>query len=128
MICIILILVKPVCEPSFPLDGGGVILKESMESMPLRIGTLGQCFFFNWSPIFILSLLFYYQMEVDCRSVQTPFINPDVTVTRELNLLTVSNRRGLLVSCEPSLSMCSVTLNGWLHGKTSALFSAPVYY
>ncbi|XP_053537772.1 uncharacterized protein LOC108267234 [Ictalurus punctatus] len=61
------------------------------------------------------------QMEVDCRSVQTPFINPDVTVTRELNLLTVSNRRGLLVSCEPSLSMCSVTLNGWLHGISSGL-------
>ncbi|XP_053486076.1 apolipophorins-like [Ictalurus furcatus] len=61
------------------------------------------------------------QMEVDCCSVQTPFINPDVTVTRELNLLTVSNRRGLLVSCEPSLSMCSVTLDGWLHGISSGL-------
>ncbi|KAB5579798.1 hypothetical protein PHYPO_G00199100 [Pangasianodon hypophthalmus] len=61
------------------------------------------------------------RMDVDCRSVQTPFINPDVTVTRELNLLTVSNRRGLLVSCDPTLSMCSVTLDGWLHGISSGL-------
>ncbi|XP_047657702.1 uncharacterized protein LOC113644112 isoform X2 [Tachysurus fulvidraco] len=61
------------------------------------------------------------QMEVDCRSVHTPFVNSDVTVTRELNLLTVSNRRGLLVTCDPSLSTCSVTLDGWLHGRSSGL-------
>ncbi|KAK3567891.1 hypothetical protein QTP86_027307 [Hemibagrus guttatus] len=61
------------------------------------------------------------QMEVDCRSINTPFTNPDVTVTRELNLLTVSNRKGLLVTCDPSLSTCSVTLDGWLHGISSGL-------
>ncbi|XP_058251674.1 apolipophorins isoform X3 [Hemibagrus wyckioides] len=61
------------------------------------------------------------QMEVDCRSIHTPFTNSDVTVTRELNLLTVSNRKGLLVTCDPSLSTCSVTLDGWLHGISRGL-------
>ncbi|XP_053351528.1 uncharacterized protein LOC128521637 [Clarias gariepinus] len=61
------------------------------------------------------------QLEVDCRSVQTPFINPDVTVTRELDVLTISNRRGLLLSCDFSLSVCSVTLDGWLHGTSRGL-------
>ncbi|KAI5612640.1 hypothetical protein C0J50_4372, partial [Silurus asotus] len=56
------------------------------------------------------------QTKVDCKNVQAPFVNPDVSVTKELNLLTVSNRRGLSVSCDPSLSLCSVTLDGWLHG------------
>ncbi|XP_049338919.1 uncharacterized protein LOC103023384 isoform X1 [Astyanax mexicanus] len=61
------------------------------------------------------------QVEVNCRTIHAPFTNPDATITRELNLLTVSNRRGLLVSCDPSLSMCSVTLDGWLHGIASGL-------
>ncbi|TSS97525.1 Vitellogenin [Bagarius yarrelli] len=61
------------------------------------------------------------QMEVDCRNVHTPFSNPDVTVTRELNFLTVSNKKGLWVMCDRSLSICSVTLNGWLHGISSGL-------
>ncbi|XP_072544439.1 uncharacterized protein [Salminus brasiliensis] len=61
------------------------------------------------------------QVEVDCRTIHTPFTNPDVTITKELNQLTVSNRRGLLVSCDPYLGVCSVTLDGWLHGVATGL-------
>ncbi|XP_037400850.1 uncharacterized protein LOC108437497 isoform X3 [Pygocentrus nattereri] len=61
------------------------------------------------------------QVEVDCRNIHPPFTNPDVAIMRELNLLTVSNRRGLSVSCDPYLNVCSVTLDGWLHGMASGL-------
>ncbi|XP_066536340.1 uncharacterized protein [Hoplias malabaricus] len=60
------------------------------------------------------------QVDVDCRNIHPPFTNREVTIMKELNLLTVSNRRGLLVSCDPYLQ-CSVTLDGWLHGRVSGL-------
>ncbi|XP_076829591.1 uncharacterized protein LOC143475592 isoform X2 [Brachyhypopomus gauderio] len=61
------------------------------------------------------------QVGVDCHGVNTPFTNRDVTVTRELNLLTVSNRKGLSVSCDTHVNVCRISLEGWLHGLSHGL-------
>lgn len=54
---------------------------------------------------------------MDCAGITLPFANPDLIVTKELNVLEVSNRKGVTVSCDAHLSLCSVTLDGWLHGE-----------
>ncbi|KAK1786722.1 hypothetical protein P4O66_017119, partial [Electrophorus voltai] len=61
------------------------------------------------------------QVEANCHGVHTPFTNHDVTIMREMNLLIVSNRKGLLVSCDPYVRVCRITLEGWLHGLSSGL-------
>lgn len=46
-----------------------------------------------------------------------PYTNHEVAIRKDGNIIEVSNERGLRVSCDPHLEVCSVILDGWLHGK-----------
>ncbi|XP_028831417.1 uncharacterized protein LOC114787739 [Denticeps clupeoides] len=61
------------------------------------------------------------EVQVDCHVTQTPVTQPSVTVQRDLNIIKVSNERGVEVSCDPTHSVCRVTLEGWLHGVSTGL-------
>lgn len=53
---------------------------------------------------------------------ETPFSYNGVTVTRESNLIEVSNQDGALVTCDLSQALCSLTLDGWQHGNMKPLY------
>ncbi|XP_032388090.1 uncharacterized protein LOC116699543 isoform X1 [Etheostoma spectabile] len=59
----------------------------------------------------------------NCNSAVTyPFHSDDgVAVRRGSNIVQVSNQNGVSVSCELSLEVCSFTLDGWLHGRSTGL-------
>lgn len=57
------------------------------------------------------------QVQVDCRVTHPPYKYNGVIIQRDINLTKVSNERGLQVSCDPLQNVCTVTLDGWLHGK-----------
>ncbi len=56
-------------------------------------------------------------MEVNCHVAHIPYTEHEVAIRKDVNLIEVSNERGLRVSCDPHLELCSVNLDGWLHGK-----------
>ncbi|XP_063076045.1 uncharacterized protein LOC134466078 [Engraulis encrasicolus] len=61
------------------------------------------------------------QVQVDCRVTHPPYRHNGVTIQRDIQLIKVSNDRGLFVSCDPQQSVCTVTLDGWLHGVSTGL-------
>lgn len=63
------------------------------------------------------------QVRTDCSgTVSHTFLTDDgVTVRKASDVVQVSSQRGMFVSCDLSLELCSFTLDGWLHGgKDSA--------
>ncbi|XP_073779106.1 uncharacterized protein si:dkeyp-106c3.1 isoform X4 [Danio rerio] len=61
------------------------------------------------------------EVEVNCHVTHVPYTNPEVAVRKDVNFIEVSNGRGLWVSCDHHLEVCSVILDGWLHGVSSGL-------
>ncbi|XP_042083292.1 uncharacterized protein LOC102293428 [Haplochromis burtoni] len=64
------------------------------------------------------------QVRTDCSgAVSHTFLTDDgVTVRKASNVVQVSSQRGMFVSCDLSLELCSFTLDGWLHGVSTGLF------
>ncbi|KAM8838905.1 uncharacterized protein ACB058_015501 isoform 2-T2 [Synchiropus picturatus] len=60
------------------------------------------------------------QVKVDC-NVGTHVSHSDggISVRRGSNFVEVSNESGASLSCDLTLRVCSWTLNGWLHGKST---------
>ncbi|XP_031416008.1 uncharacterized protein LOC116218434 isoform X3 [Clupea harengus] len=61
------------------------------------------------------------EVQVDCRVTHPPYKYNGVIIQRDINLTKVSNERGLQVSCDPLQNVCTVTLDGWLHGVSTGL-------
>uniref|UniRef100_A0A9J7Z687 Si:dkeyp-106c3.1 n=1 Tax=Cyprinus carpio carpio TaxID=630221 RepID=A0A9J7Z687_CYPCA len=61
------------------------------------------------------------EVEVNCQVAHIPYTNREVAIRKDVNLIEVSNERGLRVSCDPQLEVCSVILDGWLHGVSTGL-------
>ncbi|XP_016386351.1 uncharacterized protein LOC107722497 [Sinocyclocheilus rhinocerous] len=61
------------------------------------------------------------EVEVNCHVAHIPYTNREVAIRKDVNLIEVSNERGLRVSCDPHLEVCSVILDGWLHGVSTGL-------
>lgn len=64
------------------------------------------------------------QVRTDCSgAVSHTFLTDDgVTVRKASDVVQVSSQRGMFVSCDLSLELCSFTLDGWLHGVSTGLF------
>lgn len=50
-----------------------------------------------------------------------PFSFGELIITRELNVVTVSSRRGFTVRCNLEFDVCSIELSGWFFGKIAGL-------
>lgn len=50
-----------------------------------------------------------------------PTIFGDLMITRELNVVTVSSRRGFEVRCNLEFDVCSIELSGWYFGKIAGV-------
>ncbi|XP_077415011.1 uncharacterized protein LOC144044458 isoform X2 [Vanacampus margaritifer] len=63
------------------------------------------------------------QVKVQCDNVVTHLWQSDggVTVRRGSHVVQVSNHNGVSVSCDLRIEVCSLTLDGWLHGKSTGL-------
>ncbi|XP_062259594.1 uncharacterized protein LOC133967908 [Platichthys flesus] len=63
------------------------------------------------------------QVRADCIHAITHTFHSDsgVSVRRGSSIVQVANRNGVSVSCDPSLELCSFTLDGWLHGTSTGL-------
>ncbi|KAF4116813.1 hypothetical protein G5714_001366 [Onychostoma macrolepis] len=61
------------------------------------------------------------EVEVNCHVAQIPYTKREVAIRKDVNLIEVSNERGLRVSCDTHLEVCSVILDGWLHGVSAGL-------
>ncbi|RXN35382.1 hypothetical protein ROHU_035937 [Labeo rohita] len=61
------------------------------------------------------------EVEIDCHVAHIPYTNREVAIRKDVNLIEVCNERGLRVSCDPHLEVCSVILDGWLHGVSTGL-------
>ncbi|XP_019901155.3 uncharacterized protein LOC105030387 isoform X2 [Esox lucius] len=62
------------------------------------------------------------EVEVSCHSTHTSYSNSGLVVHKEADVVELSNQNGALVSCDLSLELCSLTLDGWLHGASTGLF------
>lgn len=59
-------------------------------------------------------------MKANCHNVVTnTFYNDGVSVKRAAKVVEVSNQNGVSVSCDMSTEVCSLTVDGWLHGRTA---------
>ncbi|KAM6948685.1 uncharacterized protein FYW47_016634 [Aplochiton taeniatus] len=63
------------------------------------------------------------QVEANCHvhGSHTPFSEDGVVIKRESNRVVVSNQEGVSVACDPQLDLCSLTIDGWLHGTSTGL-------
>ncbi|XP_031710756.1 uncharacterized protein LOC116387634 isoform X2 [Anarrhichthys ocellatus] len=63
------------------------------------------------------------QVKANCNNAVTRAFHSDngLSVRRGSNVVQVSNQNGASVSCDLSLEVCSFTLDGWLHGKSTGL-------
>ncbi|XP_061654143.1 uncharacterized protein LOC133489262 isoform X2 [Phyllopteryx taeniolatus] len=63
------------------------------------------------------------QVKVRCNNSVTHTWQSDggVTVQRGSHIVQVSNHDGVSVSCDLRLEVCSLTLDGWLHGTSTGL-------
>ncbi|XP_061551184.1 uncharacterized protein LOC133412122 isoform X1 [Phycodurus eques] len=63
------------------------------------------------------------QVKVRCNNSMTHTWQSDggVTVQRGSHIVQVSNHDGVSVSCDLRLEVCSLTLDGWLHGTSTGL-------
>ncbi|XP_043117620.1 uncharacterized protein LOC122360826 [Puntigrus tetrazona] len=61
------------------------------------------------------------EVEVNCHIAHIPYTNREVAIRKDVNLIEVFNHKGLWVSCDPHLEVCSVILDGWLHGVSAGL-------
>ncbi|KAF7669802.1 hypothetical protein LDENG_00124500 [Lucifuga dentata] len=63
------------------------------------------------------------QVKANCHSAVTPMFHNEhgVAVIRGSNTVEVSSQNGISVSCDLSLEVCSLVLDGWLHGMSAGL-------
>ncbi|XP_056453252.1 endonuclease/exonuclease/phosphatase family domain-containing protein 1-like [Gadus chalcogrammus] len=61
------------------------------------------------------------QVKTSCPPAATPYREPLVAIQRTAHTVEVSNQNGVSVSCDLLLDVCSLTLDGWLHGTTVGL-------
>ncbi|XP_069367779.1 uncharacterized protein [Paralichthys olivaceus] len=63
------------------------------------------------------------QVRANCLNAVTHTFHSDsgVSVKKGSSIVQVSNQKGVSVSCDPSLEVCSFTLDGWLHGTSTGL-------
>ncbi|XP_055083723.1 uncharacterized protein LOC129456890 [Periophthalmus magnuspinnatus] len=62
------------------------------------------------------------QVRVDCHSlVSNTFLFDGVSVERTAKVVEVTNQNGVSVSCDLWTELCSLTLDGWLHGTSAGL-------
>nr|XP_019957160.1 PREDICTED: uncharacterized protein LOC109638563 [Paralichthys olivaceus] len=62
-------------------------------------------------------------VRANCLNAVTHTFHSDsgVSVKKGSSIVQVSNQKGVSVSCDPSLEVCSFTLDGWLHGTSTGL-------
>ncbi|XP_051985097.1 uncharacterized protein LOC127645497 [Xyrauchen texanus] len=60
------------------------------------------------------------EVEVNCHVAHAPYTSSEVAIRKYMNSIEVSNERGVWVSCD-HLQVCSVILDGWLHGVSAGL-------
>ncbi|XP_065125287.1 uncharacterized protein [Paramisgurnus dabryanus] len=61
------------------------------------------------------------EVEVNCLATHTPYKNTEVNIRKNMNLIEVSNEKGVRVSCDPHLDVCTLILDTWLHGVSVGL-------
>ncbi|KAK0131183.1 Apolipophorin [Merluccius polli] len=61
------------------------------------------------------------EVKTSCPAAATADREPLVAVRRSAHTVEVSNQNGVSVSCDLSLDLCSLTLDGWLHGTSVGL-------
>ncbi|XP_029929860.1 uncharacterized protein LOC115374855 [Myripristis murdjan] len=62
------------------------------------------------------------QVKVNCHAMHTSQQKENgVAIKRSSNTVEISNQNGVLVLCDLSLEVCSLTLDGWLHGVSTGL-------
>uniref|UniRef100_A0AAV2JUM6 Vitellogenin n=1 Tax=Knipowitschia caucasica TaxID=637954 RepID=A0AAV2JUM6_KNICA len=62
------------------------------------------------------------QVKVNCNTLGTnTFFGDGVSVKRTAKVIEVSNQDGVSLSCDMSTAVCSLTLDGWLHGISTGL-------
>ncbi|KAL4608232.1 apolipophorins-like, partial [Arapaima gigas] len=68
-----------------------------------------------------ISILPSGQVKINCRVMDRSITDSSVTVRRDGALVEVSNQDGMLLSCDLSQEVCSLTLDGWQHGVSIGL-------
>ncbi|XP_078143762.1 apolipophorin [Centroberyx gerrardi] len=61
------------------------------------------------------------QVKANCHAAHAFHNENGVAIKRGSNTVEVSNQNGVSVSCDQSLDVCSLTLDGWLHGMSTGL-------
>ncbi|XP_029560066.1 uncharacterized protein LOC115156670 isoform X1 [Salmo trutta] len=61
------------------------------------------------------------EVKFNCHVTQTSYSDNGLVIRKEGNVVEVSNRNGARVSCDLSLALCSLTLDGWLHGVSTGV-------
>lgn len=59
----------------------------------------------------------FSQMEENCLSLDQSLEKNGITIRKEANRIEVLNENGVSVSCNFHYDLCTVTLDGWHHGK-----------
>lgn len=54
-------------------------------------------------------------------SAMLPIVMGDMTITREVNVLTLSSDRGFVIICNLEFDVCSIHLSGWHFGKIAGI-------
>nr|XP_033819216.1 uncharacterized protein LOC117369188 isoform X2 [Geotrypetes seraphini] len=62
------------------------------------------------------------KVEEDCQSFDLPFARNGVSIKKDLNKIEVSSVDGVTLICDLQFTVCSFTLDGWLHGISAGLF------
>lgn len=62
-------------------------------------------------------MVFVSQVKAECNRAAAVHSDGGASVKRGSNAVQVSNKRGVSVSCDLTLEVCSLTLDGWLHGR-----------
>ncbi|KAL0966760.1 hypothetical protein UPYG_G00299790 [Umbra pygmaea] len=61
------------------------------------------------------------EVKVNCQSTPTTYSRNGLVIRKVADVVEVSNQNGALVSCDRLLELCSLTLDGWLHGVSTGL-------
>ena len=62
---------------------------------------------------------FLLQVKTGCHHAATSKREPLVAIRRTAHTVEASNQNGVSVSCDLLLDVCSLTLDGWLHGRVN---------
>ncbi|XP_071976806.1 uncharacterized protein [Engystomops pustulosus] len=62
------------------------------------------------------------KVEENCQNLDLPTLKNGISIKKHANKIEVSNQQGISVECDNHYDVCSITLDGWLHGVSAGLF------